>query len=118
MPEWKPRNTDRARDLRRQATPAERQLWQYLARGQTGAKFSRQMPVGPYYADFVCRALRLVVECDGVSHDRNPRGDGVRDAWMRGNGYCVLRFGNGDVLGNVEGVVLAITEEVIRLRSL
>ena len=55
MPEWKPRNTERARELRNAATPAERALWRYLARSQLGAKFSRQMPVGPFYADFLCR---------------------------------------------------------------
>ncbi|GAA0267675.1 DUF559 domain-containing protein [Alteraurantiacibacter aestuarii] len=117
MAEWNPRNTSRARTLRHQATPAERMLWRYLARSQAGAKFSRQMPVGPYFADFLCRALKLVVECDGISHDRAPQSDAVRDNWMQANGYTVLRFTNGDVLGNSEGVVLAIAEEVQRLKS-
>jgi len=57
MPDWNPRNTLRARALRRAAPPAERALWQHLARSQLGAKFSRQMPVGPWFADFLCREL-------------------------------------------------------------
>ncbi|MEW4449241.1 endonuclease domain-containing protein [Qipengyuania sp. JC766] len=117
MPAWKPRDTTRARALRNAATPAERLLWQHLARGQTGAKFSRQMPVGPYHADFLCRSLRLVVECDGISHDREPDRDARRDGWMRAEGYAVLRFTNAQVLGNVEGVVMAIRAEVARLQS-
>jgi len=76
----KPRNTMRAQTLRREATPAERKLWPLLARSQLGAKFSRQMPVGPYFADFLSRELKLVVELDGFSHDRTVDADARRDA--------------------------------------
>ena len=117
MPQWNPRNTSRARELRKAATPAERLLWTHLSRSQTGAKFSRQMPAGPYYADFLCRALRLVIECDGISHDRNPQGDAIRDRWLAQNGYTVLRFTNAEVLGNEEGVVARIAEVVRDLQA-
>jgi BirA family biotin operon repressor/biotin-[acetyl-CoA-carboxylase] ligase len=117
MPTWNPRDTERARALRLAATPAEKLLWRYLSRSQTGAKFSRQMPVGPFYADFLCRELRLVIECDGISHDRDPQGDEIRDRWMQANGYRIMRFTNGDVLGNVEGVAQMIALEVLRLRG-
>ena len=118
MPDWKPRNTERARSLRRDATPAERALWAYLSRSQTGAKFSRQMPVGPFFADFLSRELSLVVELDGFSHDVAPERDGPRDAWMAAHGYTVLRFTNDDVRENVEGVAHAIRQEIERLRGL
>ncbi|MDY7096777.1 MAG: DUF559 domain-containing protein, partial [Pseudomonadota bacterium] len=55
--------------MRNAATPAERTLWEHLARSKLGAKFSRQMPVGQYYADFLCRELKLVIELDGHIHD-------------------------------------------------
>ena len=118
MPDWKPRDTDRARSLRRVATPAERVLWQFLARSQLGAKFSRQMPVGPFFADFLCRELALVIELDGHSHDVAPERDVSRDRWMAEHGFTVLRFTNADVHGNVEGVVTVIRLEVERLRRL
>ncbi|QZH75926.1 MAG: DUF559 domain-containing protein [Erythrobacter sp.] len=119
MTDWEPRDTQRARALRSAATPAERALWRHLSRRQTGgAKFSRQLPVGRYYADFLCRELALVVECDGFSHDLRPEHDAHRDAFMRRAGYTVLRFANADVLGNTEGVVYMIAAEVERLRSL
>lgn len=118
MPEWKPRNTDRARTLRRAATPAERTLWQHLSRRQLGVRFSRQMPLGPFFADFLCRDLKLVIECDGVSHDRAPEADARRDAWMQAEGYAVMRLTNTDVLRNAEGVVTMIREEVARLQAL
>ena len=76
------------------------------------------MPVGPFFADFLCRELALVVECDGFSHDVAPERDAGRDAWMAAHGYTVLRFTNAEVQGNVEGVVSAIRQEVERLRAL
>ena len=115
MPEWKSRDTRRARELRNAATPAERRLWRYLARSQLGAKFSRQMPVGPFFADFLCRELKLVVELDGFSHDLRPERDAARDRWFADRGYRVLRFANADVLRDPEGVARAIQAEVARL---
>ncbi len=38
-------------------------------RQMCGFKFSRQMPIGPYFADFLCREMNLIVEIDGYSHD-------------------------------------------------
>ncbi|WP_238401806.1 endonuclease domain-containing protein [Altererythrobacter sp. C41] len=108
VPTFKPRNTKRARELRNRATPAERVLWRYLSKSQLGVKFSRQMPVGPYFADFLCRERKLIVELDGWSHDVAPERDVVRERFLRGQGYRLLRFMNEDVRGNVEGVVTAI----------
>jgi len=103
---FNPRDTARAKELRNQATPAERALWRAMSRRQiAGHKFCRQMPVGPYFADFLCREARLVVELDGYSHDTQQEQDARRDAFMKAEGYRVLRFSNGDVLSNLEGVV-------------
>ena len=114
---FQPRNTGRARALRRAASPAERLLWRYLSRAQTGAKFSRQMPVGPFFADFLCREMRLVVELDGFSHEARLDEDAARDRWFAANGYHVLRFTNAAVLGNVDGVVAAIRGAVMEGRE-
>ena len=116
MPAWSPRNTTRARTLRNQATPAERRLWTYLSACKLGAKFSRQMPVGPWYADFLCRELKLVVELDGFSHDVQPDRDIRRDADMRARGYTVLHFTNDDVMEDAEGVARAIQLKIEELR--
>ncbi|MBX9665761.1 DUF559 domain-containing protein [Novosphingobium sp.] len=118
MPAFKPRNTQRARELRREATPAERRLWVYLARSQLGAKFSRQMPVGPYFADFLCRELMLIVEIDGFSHEMRHEADAARTLVIEAHGYSVIRFTNAEVLGNTAGVAMAIREAVQTARSL
>jgi very-short-patch-repair endonuclease len=105
---FRERNTVRAQELRNAATPAERLLWQYLSRSQLGVKFSRQMPVGNFFADFLCRELCLVVELDGHSHDVQPERDIFRDQKLKEAGYRVLHFTNVEVHSNVEGVVTEI----------
>ena len=108
--EFKPRDTARARELRNQATPAERRLWTALSnRKIAGHKFSRQMPVGPYFADFLCREAGLVIELDGFSHDLRQTHDQQRDAFISAKGLTVLRFTNADVMTNLDGVTQAIT---------
>ena len=80
----------------------------------------RQLPIGPYYADFACREKRLVIEVDGSQHAEN-RGDRSRDEFMTREGYSVLRFWNVDVLqaiGPVCETILAaldgrLTEDVV-----
>jgi very-short-patch-repair endonuclease len=107
--QFRPRNTARAKELRNQATPAERSLWKAMSRRQiAGYKFSRQMPIGPYFADFLCREAMLVIELDGYSHNLQQDYDTRRDTYMADQGYKVIRFTNADVLGNVDGVVQTI----------
>ena len=102
--------TGRARRLRRDSTDAELKLWNRLrSRAVNGWKFVRQEPIGPYIVDFVCRELHLVIEVDGGQHATDPR-DAVRDEWLKGQGYDVLRFWNHDVLGNVDGVLEVIAQ--------
>ena len=97
-----------ARALRRLMTDAERKLWLALrARRFAAAKFRRQVPIGPYVADFLCYEQRLVIEVDGGQHAESER-DKVRDRWFARNGFRVLRFWNNDVLTNLDGVSTAI----------
>ena len=97
----------RARALRRDMTDAERKLWNALrGRRLAGAKFRRQVPVGPYVADFLSRRYRLAVEVDGGRH--GGPGDRRRDAAFAALGYRTLRFWNFEVLSNPDGVLETI----------
>jgi very-short-patch-repair endonuclease len=99
----------RSRELRRAASPAERILWAHLsARKLAGYRFTRQYQIGPYFADLLCRAKRLVVEIDGPSHDSRENYDAARSAFLQKQGYRTIRFTNEDVMSNIEGVVTAI----------
>ena len=103
-------NTEKARLLRKNQTIAERTLWQKLRnRGLIQYKFRRQVPVGPYIVDFICLSARLIVEIDGGQHAVQEDYDKVRDDFLRGNGYHVLRFWNNQVLENLEEVMESLT---------
>ncbi len=73
------------------------------------------MPVGPYFADFLCREAQLIVELDGYSHDMRQAYDRRRDQWLSENGYRVVRFTNDEVIGNIEGVVNEIERRLVHL---
>ncbi|ACE89575.1 hypothetical conserved protein [Rhizobium etli CIAT 652] len=109
----KPKTTARARPLRQSDNDAEGKLWNELRdRRLNGHKFVRQLPIGPYFADFACRELRLVVEIDGSQH-ADDRRDAIRDIFMIGNGWSVVRFWNVDVLRELPSVldtILAICD--------
>ena len=66
------------------------------------------MPVGPYFADFLCRSHSLVIELDGHSHDIAPLRDHRRDKALIQIGFRVLHFTNTEVLDNVQGVIACI----------
>jgi very-short-patch-repair endonuclease len=104
--------TDRARRLRREATPPEQILWSVLrGRRLGGLKFRRQEPIGPYVVDFCCRELRLIVELDGMSHDDKQIRDEIRERWLREQGYRVFRVTNWDVNEDLEAVARGIARE-------
>ena len=63
------------------------------------------MPVGPYFADFLCRELKFIIELDGTSHDQTVHHDERRDHYCRALGYQILRISNHDVMTSLEGVV-------------
>ena len=90
--------TGRARELRQNETEAEYYLWSDLMnRRLNGHKFARQIPLGTYIADFVCRDKNLVIELDGSQHAGSSH-DLARTQWLNTNGYSVLRFWNLAVL--------------------
>ena len=102
---------DYARNLRRRQTDAERRLWSRLRdRRLVGAKFSRQVPIGPYIVDFCCRELKLIIELDGGQHAIRAAYDGERIAFLERLGYRVLRFWDNEALGSTDGVLIRIVE--------
>ena len=102
---------DTARRLRKNATLAEHKLWRQLRSGGLGGLwFRRQVAIGAYVVDFVCYDARLVVEVDGGQHVERQSQDAQRTAWLKAQGFRVLRFWNNEVLANVEAVKAVIAE--------
>ncbi len=106
----------RARTLRREMTEAEKHIWKELrAHRFQAASFRRQVPIGAYIVDFLCLRARLVVEIDGGQHaSTRAQRDQVRDAWLRAQGFIILRFWNNDIFSNLEGVLERISDIIAR----
>ncbi len=107
---------NKARFLRKNMTDAERKLWRYLKGKKIGGlQFYRQKPLGKYIVDFYCPIRNLVIEIDGGQHyqEKNICKDKKRDLFLKNVlKLKVLRFGNIDVLKNIEGVVAKIFDEI------
>ena len=101
-------DTEQARALRNDATPEERALWRLISRYRP--KFTRQLPIGPYKADFACRHAKLVVELDGSQHADSEH-DARRTAYLEEEGWTVIRFWNSDMHANPDGVAEAIVQK-------
>ncbi len=99
----------KARQLRKNRTKAELEIWARLRRWQLiGARFRQQVPIGPYIVDFLCFSHRLIVEIDGSQHAAQTDADDKRTAWLESQNFYVMRFWNSDVRDNLDGVIETI----------
>jgi very-short-patch-repair endonuclease len=99
---------DHARTMRRSMTSAERIIWNRLkSRALGGYRFNRQVEIGPYIVDFVCREKRMIFEIDGATHGDTSqvKDDQRRTAYLEAHGYTVVRAWNQDIYGNLEAVL-------------
>jgi very-short-patch-repair endonuclease len=99
--------TERARQLRKQETWAEKLMWRWLRdRRFSGYKFRRQHPLGEYYLDFFCEEAELNVELDGRQHGfpDQRRHDADREAFLKSRGVKTLRFWNSHLRRNAQSI--------------
>ena len=106
-----------AKTLRSAMTDAERKLWSGLRGERLGVKFRRQHPLGRYIADFACLDPKLIVELDGSQHANQQDYDQRRDAFLKAQGFEVMRFASNEALQNPEGVRVVILECLQRLMN-
>ncbi len=104
----------KAKLLRHNLTRAEKRLWYDVLTNRNMAhyKFRKQMPIGPYIADFVCIEKRLIIELDGGQHAQQDQylHDHERSLFLSQAGYRVIRFWNHDVMDRLDAVA-----EMIRI---
>ena len=101
--------------LRNNATNAERILWSKLKGKQLlGRKFRRQHGIGPFIVDFYCHECKLAIEIDGATHwtKAAKEYDFHREEHIGRYGIHFLRFTNSAIAENLDGVLIAIAEEV------
>src|SRR3990172_174929 len=93
-----PEMLGRAKELRREMTPAEKILWKYIkANRLNGLHFRRQQVVHGYFPDFYCHQHELIVEVDGDIHDLQPEYDAEREAYLISLGFRIIRFTNEEI---------------------
>ncbi len=99
----------KARELRNQLTPPEKQFWNTLREMSfyKEIRFNRQKPVGEYIVDFYCHEYGLVIEIDGDTHGQKETQikDQKRTAFLESKGLRVIRFTNPEVLHNIDGIM-------------
>jgi len=101
----------KARELRKDMTDAERVLWSKLRLKQVnGLQFYRQKVIGNYIVDFYCHKAKMVIEVDGGQHYETEglKKDRIRDEYFKKQGLRVLRFTDLNVLKNIDGVLKEI----------
>jgi very-short-patch-repair endonuclease len=104
-----PKIKRRAGELRKESTPAETKLWDYLRGNRLGGiSFRRQHAIGKYITDFCSPRKKLVIELDGSQHGGDL--DEERTTFLRKQGYRVLRFWNDQILNEMEVVMRSIRQ--------
>lgn len=114
---YRPELVKRARELRKNLTPAERRLWKYISKKQIHrVDFDRQKPIDRYIVDFYCKQLKLAIEIDGQSHDFKAEYDLKRQKILESFEIKVIRFSEREVLKNLEAVLPQIKHWVLKLK--
>lgn len=104
-----PKKIKRAKELRKDMTPAEKILWEHLrAKRFNGLKFRRQQIIAGFIVDFYCHSLGLIIEVDGKIHDKRKEKDLEREAILKAQGFQMVRFTNQQVIEDIEAVLKAI----------
>ncbi len=93
-------------------TKPERVFWRALRDAFPDHNWRKQVPLGPYFADFASHSAKLVVELDGGQHASAQAYDEARTRFIEAEGFRVLRFWNTDVMSNIDGVLELIAEEL------
>jgi very-short-patch-repair endonuclease len=92
--------------LRATPTWSEQLLFRHLSRSELGVRFVRQAVLGRHWVvDLLAPKARLVVEIDGLYHQRRAGADARRERKLRRLGYRVLRLQAGLVERDVAQAV-------------
>lgn len=114
-----PEKIKRAKELRRDMTPAEKILWEYLrAKRFKGLKFRRQQIIDGFIVDFYCHSVGLVIEVDGEVHNEQIEYDTEREKIISTNELTILRFTNQQVTEDIELVLKIISEKLEDIEDL
>ena len=101
---------ERRKALRSNLTLAEKRVWHRLKDAQLGMRVRRQHSIGNFIVDFYCARRKLIIEIDGKYHEDPTVAlyDEYREAWLREQGFEIIRFTNEQVLQMPDEVMAEI----------
>ncbi len=105
----------RRRSLRRQITDGEYSLWYWLRNNEFNHKFRRQVSIGSFMVDFYCHKLKLIIEVDGGIHNDQIEYDARREAWLKSQGYSMIRVSNEDCVHLADKALKNIKTKITEL---
>ena len=112
-----PREKDlngRARSLRKAGNKPEIVFWQQVHKGKFhNIDFDRQRVIGNYIVDFYIKALGMVIEIDGASHNERENYDKKRDSYLQNLGLLVYHISATDVMMDVERVMKELEDFIV-----
>ena len=114
----KPHLFEKAKELRKNLTPAEQKLWGRLRKKQLGIRFRAQHPIERFIIDFYCHQFKIGIEIDGEIHDFQKEYDCGRSFEIEKYGIKILRFKNSQIESNIEEVINTIYEEIQKGKNL
>lgn len=102
---------EQAKFFRKNPTLAEKALWAEIRKRKLGGyKFRRQVTIDRFVVDFCCLENKVIVELDGGIHLKQQVDDRIRTAILEDLGFRIIRFGNEEVVSNLEDVKARILE--------
>ena len=101
---------ERAEEMRKHPTEAEKVLWEALRAKGLGVKFRQQHIIEDFIVDFFCNEYKVTIEVDGGYHTEaaQMKSDKERTARLNELGYTELRFTNEEILGDLDNVLKKI----------
>ncbi|SFX52651.1 Very-short-patch-repair endonuclease [Thermoactinomyces sp. DSM 45891] len=73
-------------------SPLERAMYYDLRRVYKKEEIIPQYPIGNRWADFALPKYMLMIELDGVTYHQDKKKDQIRDAYIRKQGWTIMRF--------------------------
>ncbi len=109
----------RAKSLRKAGNLSEVIFWKHVHKGKFWKiDFDRQRIIGNYIVDFYVKALGLIVEIDGNSHDHKEEYDSIRETFLLSLGLKLFKISDFRVLNDLENVMKELEEFIIQEYSL